>query len=448
MKRSILILLGISLLASSVWADSIDEAEAKRRGVPVAQVLAENALAKEKIKTAALEKQVADLQKQLADLQVSAPAAAVPSTTSPSSAPSSAPASSTGPTPAVAAPNFSMPSDSPPISFDGPRAASPLYDDFVKRYLAGDWEKLAPDLEAAKKEIAALPAGNAADLTYISRVLAECRPVWWDQVKSGKVKAFHQLVWKQPAAINYQDGTIAKTVSFATVNGQYTANLAWPMANMDSGSPLSLIQAGLNINGDFGFSQGDGSNMAVWQVVGNAGAMAAVGPDRINAMSAAEKVQMTRYALFWQNTTAGYYCTPPARRLICAMSLASFEPAMNGNANWIGRRPLGAALLVEVTIDRNDYKGFEVQTIIGLSKLGGDMSTMESFVAHPVVTEFLNKKMTLEQDRHLREMIKNLALSNTKWSQSKLSLPGEQSYDLDPAQDSECATARMKLVNG
>ncbi len=58
----------LALLSAPILADSIDEAEAKRRGVPVTQVQAENALAKEKEKSAALEKQIADLQKQIAAL--------------------------------------------------------------------------------------------------------------------------------------------------------------------------------------------------------------------------------------------------------------------------------------------------------------------------------------------------------------------------------------------
>jgi hypothetical protein len=52
-----------------VRADSIDDADAKRRGVPVAQVQAENALAREKQKTAELEKQIAELNKQLVEAQ-------------------------------------------------------------------------------------------------------------------------------------------------------------------------------------------------------------------------------------------------------------------------------------------------------------------------------------------------------------------------------------------
>lgn len=62
----------IVLLAATVvtaFGDSIDEAEAKRRGVPVSQVQAENALAAEKRKTAQLEQQIAAIKKKIDELR-------------------------------------------------------------------------------------------------------------------------------------------------------------------------------------------------------------------------------------------------------------------------------------------------------------------------------------------------------------------------------------------
>ena len=67
MNVRLVVALCLVAVGVSVLADSIDDAEAKRRGVPVAQVVAENALAKEKAKNVALEKRVAELERQLAE---------------------------------------------------------------------------------------------------------------------------------------------------------------------------------------------------------------------------------------------------------------------------------------------------------------------------------------------------------------------------------------------
>ena len=311
-----------------------------------------------------------------------------------------------------------------------------MYDDFVKRYMAGDWEKLAADMDAKKKDISALPAGNAADLAYITKAVAESRPTWWNDVKSGKAKDFRQLVWRQAVQATYQQGGIAE-LGNATAGNVFTVRLA-ASEMMDSRETLSLMQYGLAIPGDFGFSMGDANDTAVWQVLGNAASRAQFTGDAINKMSSDDKIILTRHNLFWQNITSAYYSTPPGRRLICAMSLSSLETAMNGNSNWIGRRPLGSALMLELTQNKDTYKGLQVQSILGLDKVG-DPSKVEEFLAKPVVMEFLHARLTFEQDRRIREMIKTLATSNSKWTESKLTLPAGQFYDLDSARDAAVA---------
>ena len=85
MKRLLAAILLLALLAPPLRADSIDEAEAKRRGVPVEAVQLEHA----NQQIADLRAQVATLQKQLADLKA---ATTRPATAAASRAASSAPA--------------------------------------------------------------------------------------------------------------------------------------------------------------------------------------------------------------------------------------------------------------------------------------------------------------------------------------------------------------------
>jgi hypothetical protein len=256
-------MLVLCLAMPVLRADSIDEADAKRRGVPVAQVQAENALAREKVKTAALEKQLADLQKKLAELQGGGGTAAG---TAPAGA-TSAPAAPAGGTAAGDG-----------LNFDGPRAASPMADAFIKRYMEGDWEKLAADLDAKKAEIAALPAGNAADLAYIARAIAESRPIWWNDIKSGKAKEFRQLVWRQTIQATYQSDSVTQ-VSSAAANGVFTAK--WPREQMDSRDSYSVSENGLlRSPGDLGFKTGGACTAMIWQMMGNAAGAISSGWDQ------------------------------------------------------------------------------------------------------------------------------------------------------------------------
>ena len=83
MKRNWIAAACILAVATAAYADQIDEAEAAKRGVPVAVVELESA----KIRIAALTKQIADLQSQITDqkaqivkLKAPKPAVATPTT--------------------------------------------------------------------------------------------------------------------------------------------------------------------------------------------------------------------------------------------------------------------------------------------------------------------------------------------------------------------------------
>ena len=437
MNARVVLAVFFALAAASLFADSIDDADAKRRGVPVAQVIAENALAKEKLKTAALEKQVAELQKKLAEATGQpAPGAAM-----------TAPGSSSGGVSATAPKTPTTPgtptAPAAAINFDGPREASPLYDDLVNRYLSGDWTTLGADLAAKQKEIAALPAGNAADLAYIKQTVAECRPAWWDQIKTGKSKQFQQKIWRQPITINFQDGPAAR---FVGANGG-AFSLSWPMAHMDLREPMPMTDISLSIPGDHGFVRADGIDNVLWNMMGGVAIQTQVGAVKIASMTAGEKAQYIRYAGFWQNVTAGYYGTPPARLLVLIQSCASFETAMNDEVPWTSRRPLGAALMMEITEHHERYKTLHVEPILGLDKAAIE-GVAEEFLAKPVMMQLLGVKFTLEEDRHIRDMVKTLADANTNWNAPKLTLQNNLHINLDPANDVANMSERVNYILG
>ncbi len=99
--RTLPILAALLLFAGIASADSIDDAEAKRRGVPVEQVQLENARAY----NAYLLQEVADLQAKVAALEAHAPKAVLP-TTSPA-----APATAIAATPSAHVPATATPGD-------------------------------------------------------------------------------------------------------------------------------------------------------------------------------------------------------------------------------------------------------------------------------------------------------------------------------------------------
>jgi hypothetical protein len=428
--RHSLIACLLVFVAAPLFADTIDGADANSPGIPIAQV--QDALP---IQFAALSGRPA----------TASPTATRP-TTSTRPATATRPATTTRPVTATASrPAATVPATAAALNFNGPRADSPLYDDLVFRYLAGDWTTLTADLAAKQKEIAALAAGNRADLIYIQQTLAECRPPWWNLAKTGKASQFTTTVWKQSVTANYTSGPEVKFNGAAVANGKLVFNLVWPADIMDSRDPISMLDMALNIPGDHGFVRGDALASGIWSMLGASGLYAQMGPAKIQALTPDEKKNVDRYVAFVQDITSAYYAAPPARRLACIQGCASFETAMNDQIQWITRRPLGAALLIEFSQHRDRYNSVHIESILGIDKIPNPADA-ECFLAKPLVLQLLDAKLTLEEDRHLRDVIKTLAEVNPNWNTTKLKLENNLQIDLDPGLDAPCAAARVAFL--
>jgi len=397
-------------IVSTLLADSIDDAEAKRRGVPVEQVQAENALAAEKRKEATLASQIADAKKRLADM-----------------AASSAAAGSKGPASA------SQPGSS----------ATTVYDDFVARYMAGDWEKLLDDLAAKEKDLAELPPAKVADLAYIRQVIGECRPAWWDDVKKGKTKEFQQVVWKETVKVRYESAADVRMVD-QKADGGASFGLSWPAAEMDSPAPMPLVDLGEDTVANFGLRKRDGTGAAIWSLLGKAGLLAQIGEKAAN-LKGGEQKQFDSYAAFRSDLTAAYYGTPPVRRLMLMRSYLAGGPKNDSIPGKVGLQPLMSALALDAVLHRPEYTHLHILETSFLDT-AGDSRAQETTLQIPMGTLLLDRRLTFAEDRHVREMIKGLAAANRDWQSSQLSLGNNLAYELDTVKDIPLAKARVAAL--
>jgi hypothetical protein len=425
------VLLALVLLTGNLAADSIDDAEAKRRGVPVAQVQAESALAAEKRKEADLEKQIKEAQEKVATVPKQP---VVGARSGPTSVPDQPPGSGAARGVGVE-------------SRPGALAVSPLHEGFVARYLAGDWEKLAGDMTAKEKEIAALPAKEVADLTYIKQVVAECRPAWWEAVEAGRATPFQQVIWKQAVQVQYEAGPSPRLGDKAATNGAVTVN--WAAGDMYAPGPLALPEMGPGDQTNFGFRKRDGAGSAIWMLLGEAALRSQVGPEKVSQLAAGEREQYERFGEFRKALTAAYYGTPPVRRLVLFQSCWAVQSLQDTHANVVGKRPLGAAVLLEVLLHRGRNPTLPPETVLQSDLNAADGHTVEARRCQPVTTLMLSRRLTLEQDRKFRDLVQALAASNGDWQNSRISLGNDLAYDLDAAKDGSLAKARVTaFMNG
>jgi hypothetical protein len=308
--------------------------------------------------------------------------------------------------------------------------------------MSGDWITLAADLAAKEKEIAALPAGNLADLTYIKQTVAECRPTWWDDIKKGKTNKFTQVVFKQPVNIRFQPAPEIGYKGIDANGPQPIMKLEWPNTEMDSRKPMDMSEINMGGGSPHDFVHGDSINMDIWGQIGSMSCAARMGVDTMSQMSADDFLRLNRYSHFMNYVTAGYYGIPTTRRLVFFASCNALEAQLDHN-DWRYTRPIAAALLIEMRLHPEQYKSlFEPNRFY----VDDNPKNYEHSQATSASNQLRAFPVTLAEDRRLREILKNLAEANTNWEVSKIALPNKLSLDLDPEKGAQSDAERVAFL--
>ncbi len=398
MKMLYWAVLVLVMLALPLRAET-PEAEAQRRGVAVTQVQDERALLDETKKTVELQTQLDALKKQLADLQAKQDA--------------------------------------------GPADGTPMYKDFVDRYMAGYWANLLDDMKAKEAQITALPAEKAADLQYIKDAISEGRQPWWEAIKVGKNGPFKVTVWKKTFDMRFTTG--AGKYSGPAAAGQAMA-VSWPKEQMDSFDAISLADVGVALQGNF--RRGDGLSQLIWGYMGFGDVFTQISPQKIAALPPQDKEQFQTYGGFISGVTTAYYGTPPARRMMMVQCLASFEPMNDGRPDWLGKRPIGAAILIERKLHPDIHPKSSTTEIYGLDKAAENGHEYEQLKAVPIMLGMSGTKFSFAEDKAYREMFKTLGENNGAWDSAKIALPNSLNYNLDVGADLPLAAERQKFLAG
>jgi hypothetical protein len=330
-----------------------------------------------------------------------------------------------------------------PIDFSGPRESSPLYDDFVDRYLAGDWATLAADLAAREKEIAKLPAGNRADLTYIKQTIHECRPAWWEQVKLGKPVQFQQAVWGHPVGIAFTQAARPGMGKTGLLNGVILTQVSWTGDDFDSKNAMSLNYLGIDDRAPSKFVDSDGAGYVAWTIIGAASVLQQ-NADRLGKMNQDELAQFEAFGEFRGNLTAAYYGTPPVRRLALIQSTSAMHVDAPRAPELFAHRALAASLLIELRLHPEHFKSLNLtDDDFDWIPTGDNVEFNAAFRC--IMSKLLEGRFTLSEDRLVRDIVKTLAEANQDSKSSHISLPNKLSMEFDPDKDAAERLERMKF---
>jgi hypothetical protein len=296
-------------------------------------------------------------------------------------------------------------------------AGQALYQQISAAYLDGRWDELPKLLKGSPREMAALEAGQRADVTALRRVLAECRPEWWEMTKRGGKVSIRTALLGRPLETVFDPA--GKGVNMSVANNRITTSVSWAVADMDNPQ-----------HAEHGFSKGELCNLGVWATLGMAGTWTQIPPQALVNLSEADKTRLFRYQDFRGNVTGLYYAMPRARRWGAFLYMLMWKDKYAQMSTRNSRKAVAALLLAEILAAPASYPS------LPLPKSVPAENCEEKLSEH--YRDWIEQHgWTLAEDLALRRAIQAFAAANELMVMraQRVTLPNKLSVALDPEAD-------------
>lgn len=315
------------------------------------------------------------------------------------------------------------------VSAAGPASApSALYERIASEYLDGKCDELEADLAKNVKEIAALPAGEKAEVNSIRLAMMECRPFWWKTIKKGQKVAFEPLVWGRTLKATYDPA--AKGVSLNNNGTSVSITIGWTASEMDDPAQA-----------EHGFTKGELCSLGVWMGLGMAESWTEMPLAAWANLDDAGKLKLQRYLDFRSNVAGVYYGIPRARRWGLWLWSAGYTEHYSKMPTVMGRKAVGAMFAAEVVGHPERYPSIQLP-----KDLPADGAEEKLVLA---LKDWIEKNgWTAPEDRAIRDALKAFAAANTAtvYQTGKVTLANGLPVSLDPAADAAMKPKRDAWV--
>jgi hypothetical protein len=297
-------------------------------------------------------------------------------------------------------------------------AGQALYERISAAYLDGHWDELATFLKGSPRQLAGLGADQRADIAAMRRVLAECRPEWWEMCKAGGQVGIHANLFGRPLDTVFDPAGKGGT-RMSVANNRITTSVSWAVADMDNPE-----------HAEHGFSKGELCNLNVWATLGLAATWTQIPPQALVNISEADKTRMLRYQDFCGNVTGLYYGMPRARRWGAFLYLLMWKDMYAQMPIRNSRKAVAAALLAEILADPAKYASLPLPTSVPAE------NCEEKLAEH--YRDWIEKhSWTLAEDLALRRAIQSFAAANeqTAMRTQRAVLSNKLAVAFDPEAD-------------
>ncbi|HET6252131.1 MAG TPA: hypothetical protein VFE47_30880 [Tepidisphaeraceae bacterium] len=312
-----------------------------------------------------------------------------------------------------------------PQALAAPPPGESLHDRIVRQYLNGTWDDASAELLSSAKQALALPPAEKADVDYIRKTIAECRPAWWKTTKAGQKVRFRPVVWGHTLSGTY-DPAAKTNIQINFTNGVPAVTLTWNAKEMDDPAEA-----------EHGFTKGELNDLTVWSTLGTAQSWMDIPLRSQTHLDAAGNMLLTRYLGIRGGMASAYYGTPRARRWSLWLGCWAYNAEHAKDPTIMCRKAMGAMYIAEVVGHPKTYPSVKVPKEIPAS------DTEEKLT--PFYKDGLGRTpFTLAEDMALREAIKAFASANENKPRATgtVILPNGLAVALDPAQDKPLSAKR------
>jgi hypothetical protein len=303
--------------------------------------------------------------------------------------------------------------------------APTVRDRIIGEYLNGNWDEAEADIAANPRELTGPPTPARADLEYVRKTIAECRPAWWKQSKAGKKFVFRAAVWGHTRAFTF-DPAGKTAIQLNYLNGTPSVTVMWDAADMDNPAQA-----------EHGFTKGDLNDLTIWMVLGTSDSWLGLSLASQANLDESGRQLLSRYLDFRGNISGAYYGTPRARRWDLWLDLASYTEKYEKMTTVMSRKAVAAIFMEEVAAHPGKYPSIKLPDDVpedgAEAKLAG------------LLKRWIEKNgFTLAEEQSLREAMKAFATANTAnvRQSGKVTLPNGLVVFLDPQLDQPDAIKR------